>query len=65
MKHGLRCKKCGAEIFSKSHHDFKTCTCGACFVDGGKDYFKYGGDIKDFEIINIESSTQDVDKKDK
>ncbi len=41
-KYGLRCLDCGSEIFSRYTHDFRKCLCGACFVDGGDDYFRAG-----------------------
>ena len=31
---------CGDEIESKHRHDFVTCKCGACSVDGGHDYLR-------------------------
>ena len=36
----LFCKKCGEIIESVSVHDFKTCSCGACSVDGGHQYLR-------------------------
>ena len=36
----IQCKKCGDIIESVSSHDFKTCSCGACSVDGGHEYLK-------------------------
>ncbi len=39
---GLHCLVCEDYIFSESVHDYKHCTCGHCFVDGGKEYFRYG-----------------------
>ena len=38
----VRCKKCGDVIESKSTHDFQSCECGAIFIDGGKEYQRYG-----------------------
>ena len=38
-----RCPKCGDIIQSKYRHDFQKCKCGACFVDGGDDYTRLGG----------------------
>jgi phage FluMu protein Com len=35
IKNCIRCKKCGQVIVSKHPHDFVTCKCGACSVDGG------------------------------
>ena len=36
----IRCKLCGEVIESKSRHDFITCKCGACSVDGGHTYLR-------------------------
>ncbi len=35
IKNCIRCKKCNQVIVSKHPHDFVTCKCGACSVDGG------------------------------
>ena len=40
IKNVIKCKKCGDIIESTSVHDFKTCSCGACSVDGGHDYLR-------------------------
>ena len=40
VKNASRCNICGDEIESKSRHDFVTCKCGACSVDGGHDYLR-------------------------
>ena len=40
VKNAIRCNICGDEIESKSRHDFVTCKCGACSVDGGHDYLR-------------------------
>lgn len=29
------CKKCGDLIFSRAQHDYRTCSCGSCSIDGG------------------------------
>lgn len=39
---GVQCHKCGDAIRSRSVHDWRTCKCGATFVDGGRDYLRYG-----------------------
>ncbi len=36
----VECLKCGDKPFSKSRHDFVSCTCGAVSVDGGQAYLK-------------------------
>ena len=30
-----RCPACGDDVYSRAGHDFRACTCGAIFVDGG------------------------------
>ena len=44
----IKCKKCGDIIESKSTNDYKSCSCGAVAVDGGKDYLKRIGKEKDY-----------------
>jgi hypothetical protein len=38
----IQCKKCGDTIFSRATHDYHSCTCGDCFIDGGFDYIRVG-----------------------
>ncbi len=40
VKNVIQCKICGDIIESVSVHDFNTCSCGACSVDGGHDYLR-------------------------
>ena len=40
IRNAIQCKKCGEIIESVSSHDFKTCSCGTCSVDGGYDYLR-------------------------
>ena len=40
IRNAIQCKKCGDIIESVSVHDFKTCSCGACSVDGGHQYLR-------------------------
>jgi hypothetical protein len=42
LKNKARCKKCNDIIESKHCHDFVRCGCGSIFLDGGKDYLRYG-----------------------
>lgn len=48
-RNAIRCLKCGDIIESKSVHDFVTCSCGACSVDGGYDYLRRCGFPEDWE----------------
>ena len=45
----IKCLRCGDIIESEYRHDFKTCSCGACAVDGGKDYLRRSGNLADWE----------------
>jgi hypothetical protein len=47
LQNQIRCKKCGDEPFSTHRHDFKYCKCGAVAVDGGMEYLKRLGDVRD------------------
>lgn len=40
IKNCIKCKICGDLIESKTRHDFNTCSCGGCSVDGGHDYLR-------------------------
>lgn len=37
-----RCRICEDVIESTHVHDFVRCQCGAIFVDGGRQYWRYG-----------------------
>lgn len=56
MKKKLRCKLCGDVIESKHRHDFVWCSCQSCFVDGGDDYFRFGGVKENFEVIEDDNT---------
>ena len=40
IRNANQCRHCGDVIESKSVHDFVTCSCGACSVDGGHEYLR-------------------------
>jgi hypothetical protein len=48
-----RCRKCNDIIESVYRHDFKFCSCGSIFVDGGKDYIRRGGNLEDIEDLSV------------
>lgn len=48
---GIKCKQCGDVIVSYSQHDYKTCSCGLVFVDGGPCYRRYGGDHTKIQVF--------------
>ena len=47
IKNAIRCNLCGDEIESTSRHQYVTCSCGACAVDGGLDYLRRSFKEKD------------------
>ena len=53
LENKIKCLKCGDIIESVYQHDFKTCSCGACSVDGGKYYLRRVGNDKDFEELSV------------
>lgn len=40
LKNAIKCKHCGDVIESTYCHNFVTCSCGCCSVDGGNDYLR-------------------------
>ena len=49
----IKCLQCSKILESKSTHDFVKCSCpNQSFLDGGGEYFRYGGiDMKQIQII--------------
>lgn len=43
----IKCLKCGKVIESTYRHHFKECSCRNVWVDGGSDYLRFGGNLKD------------------
>ena len=37
QQYGIRCSRCGDEVYSNSRHDWEQCLCGGVFIDGGWD----------------------------
>lgn len=53
IENRIRCLKCGDIIVSESVHDCKSCSCGACSVDGGESYLRRGGNKENWEELSI------------
>lgn len=47
----IRCLNCNDIIESKDLHDCISCKCGACSIDGGKQYTRIGGDTNYINIV--------------
>ncbi len=59
IRNAIRCKTCGEVIESKHVHDWVCCTCWkesngkrGCFIDGGHEYCRVGGDINKIDILS-------------
>lgn len=50
----VRCKKCNDIIESIHSYDFKKCKCNSIFLDGGKDYQRYGWGMNQPENARLE-----------
>lgn len=66
IRNAIRCKHCSETIESVNVHDYVTCSCGACSVDGGHDYLRRSYETspkEDYidlsEYMNIPPDTSD------
>ena len=63
----IRCLKCNDIIESKDLHDYVSCKCGACSIDGGNQYTRIGGDANYINIVNDDGTEKllktDITKK--
>lgn len=57
-RNSIQCKECGDIIESTGVHDYVTCRCGACAVDGGHEYLRRCFKSKDcyIELSETEES---------
>ena len=63
IKNVIQCKLCGDVIESTDRHQYVTCKCGACAVDGGHDYLRRSFKVKDCYIYL--SETVEITMKEK
>ena len=47
---GIQCPRCEEKLWSKWQHDFHYCGCGYCFVDGGREYLRYGWGLESTKL---------------
>ena len=60
IRKSIKCALCGDEIESKYRHDFQTCQCGVCSVDGGRDYRRIVGNPGTFIDTSIVQHVGDI-----
>ncbi len=60
IRNMVKCNLCGDVIESTYRHDFVTCGCGRCSVDGGTDYLRrgYTNSKDDFTELSIFEDTE-------
>lgn len=63
IRNAIQYKLCGEIIESTDRHQYVTCKCGACAVDGGHDYLRRSFKDKDCYIDLFE--TEAVAEEDK
>lgn len=61
----VQCSICKDIIFSRARHDFRECSCGATFIDGGfSEYYRIGGNpanpTKPLISIEIEQTKEEL-----
>ncbi len=49
----IQFKNCDDIIESKTVHDFVTCSCGRCSVDGGKEYLRRSAEEGSYLDLSI------------
>ena len=62
LRNAIQCKHCGGIIESKYRHDFVSCSCGCCSVDGGLDYLRRGcrhSKEEDFTDLSVTVETDE------
>lgn len=52
LQNMVKCLKCGDMPFSKSRHDFVSCKCGSIAVDGGMEYLKRTGNLRQYQEMS-------------
>lgn len=60
---GIFCRKCRTIVCSWSTHDFVECKCKSVFVDGGFDYFRYGGYNANMVFVMVHVPKQKIIRK--
>lgn len=68
IRNAIKCLECSSVIESHHRHDFKSCECGAAFVDGGKSYlrrgFKREDRIEDLSVVEMDGPSIEDEQND-
>lgn len=57
----IQCRGCSDIIYSRARHDFRTCSCGNCSIDGGFDYMKISFGYNGYINIPLEIKVTEKD----
>lgn len=59
VRNMIKCNRCGDIIESTYRHEFVSCICGCCSVDGGTDYLRRGfiNSEEDFTELSVYEDT--------
>ncbi len=62
IKNSIKCNLCGDIIVSKYTHDFVSCKCGGCSVDGGNSYLRrsYSNSTNDFTELSEFDEVEEI-----
>ena len=60
----IKCPKCSSIIYSRTRHDFRSCECGKCSIDGGFEYTKVSADPECLDSLTTVRLNLDVSKQD-
>lgn len=39
----IKCLKCGYVVWTEHIHDWRSCNCSGCYIDGGRECLRIGG----------------------
>lgn len=60
-RNAIQCRYCRDIIESRNVHDYVTCSCGTCSVDGGLEYLRrcYKNSREDYIELSVTSPTEE------
>lgn len=66
IRNAAKCLDCGDVIESTHRHDWRQCSCGHAFVDGGKEYIRHGfldpGRVQDLSEFTDPEQAEELNK---
>lgn len=59
----IKCLKCNDIIEFMNLHNCRDCKCGACYIDGGNQYARIGGNPKFINLVYEYGTEKSLDDK--